>query len=223
MSSVFRPIVLTLTVAGLGAPLAWRAKYGLAADEPTVYSDVAIADNAAAYVNGNGLRRAYRIGLVSAWPVPAGESDACNNRSTASLNGMLTQVDQSHYAGQLERRTDLGFCGRHPGSGAVSNACSMRLTGTDTVEAVAEVAEPDGNGRAARLVWRPTADTVNGGAVNGDAVNGKATGTCSTTFARALERMHATVAHGIELTLPAATVGHSEQSLDDWGWKVVID
>jgi hypothetical protein len=213
MSLVFRPLVLMLTAAGIGAPLVWRTTHGITAAEPTVYADVEVPARPASYVNANGLREAYEITLVSAWPTPPGESEACNNRSHASLAGTLDRVDQAHYAGRLARRTDLAFCGQHPGADNAPKACSMRLTATDTVEAVAEVGQSDGNGRLARLVWRPMADSS----------NATASGSCSTTFARALERMHATAVHAIELTLPAANAGSTEQSLDDWGWKVAIE
>jgi hypothetical protein len=153
------------------------------------------------------LRSSYRLHLTSAWPVPAGETEACNNRASETLDGSLRRVAPNRYEGRFTRQTRLGFCGTH---GTAVERCGAVLRGKGEVGMVGEVSwGPDGRPTMS-LVWQPVPGTTRIGVE----------GSCAPRFTAALERMYRNAVHSVDFTMPAE--GVQRLALEDYGRTLEI-
>ncbi|HET8623569.1 MAG TPA: hypothetical protein VFM14_08400 [Gemmatimonadales bacterium] len=153
------------------------------------------------------LRPRYQIRLESAWPVPQGETDACNNRASDRLEGSLYRVGPNRYEGRFARETRLGFCGTH---GTAVDACSAVLRGEGYVAVVGEVSAEAGGRPTMTLVWQPVPETT----------RTDIEGTCAPRFTEALEAMYRNSVHSVDFPVPARE--HERIPLEDYGRTVDI-
>ena len=186
------------TFAALGAAMTTSIAAPSAGTAQTLAPRVA----GAAPVRPVALRSAYHIVLESAWPAPAGETDACNNRASETLAGTLRRVGPDRYEGRFSRRTRLGFCGSH---GAAVQPCGAVLHGAGDVLAEGRVVEGSQGTPTISLVWQPVAATTR---ITVD-------GSCAPRFTRALEGMYRTAIHSVDFAIPAA--GRHQVVLEDYG------
>lgn len=156
---------------------------------------------------GAGLAAAYTLSLVSDWPqLSVGAS--CFNGGQEALEGTLTRGADGGYAGRLERRATILFCGVH---GGAASSCALTLTSHGAVDARANLL-PDGTEPVVELRWTAPhgADDV---AIQGD---------CPSAFNDSLRRMYLGVTHVLEFPLPVAGEGARTVRLDDFGWIVEV-
>jgi hypothetical protein len=153
------------------------------------------------------LRPSYQLRLDSAWPSPAGETDACNNRASESLEGSLRQVGATRYEGRFTRETRLGFCGAH---GTAIERCGAVLRGEGDVGVVGRVtAGPDGR-PVMTLIWQPIPGTT----------RVQVEGSCAPAFTRALEVMYRNAVHSVDFAVPGQ--GVQRVALEDYGRTLEI-
>jgi hypothetical protein len=155
------------------------------------------------------LRDSYRLRLTSAWPQLAGADPSCINGGEEQLVGTVSRAGDDTYAGDLERRTTIQFCGEHA---ATAGACTLTLVGEGRVQALGHLAVEPGMAPVMQLRWTPM-----GGATP------KLEGTCADSFGAALGRMYASVTHGLEFSLPAAASGPVDLDLTDIGWRLRVE
>jgi hypothetical protein len=167
----------------------------LAADPPAIAASSHVA-----------LRAAYHVRLESAWPAPAGETDACNNRASETLAGMLQRVGPDRYEGRFLRRTRLGFCGTH---GPAVVRCGAVLRGTGEVAAVGRIVR-EGGRATMTLLWQPIPETT----------RVTLEGSCAPRFTSALEAMYRGGVHSVDFALPVASP--DTVVLDDYGRTLEI-
>jgi hypothetical protein len=212
--SISRSLIILATAGAICTPIVLRVlETGSGAggqETSTAYALVADDQVNDTLRSGSSLKHEYTLRLASAWPSPAGETDECNNRSSETLAGALVRVDAGHYGGRLVRQSDIGFCGSHPATGP---ACSARLQGVDTVDAVVELGPATPGGHESRIAWRP----------RGEGKSVESWGSCDERFSSALRRMYGSVTHSLELVLPERGAGLRKQALDDWGWTGTVE
>lgn len=157
---------------------------------------------------GAGLAASYTLNLVSDWP-QLSVGGACFNGGQEALDGTLTRTAGGSYAGQLERRATILFCGVH---GTAASACALTLSSRGPVEATGEIlpsAAPD-DAPVVQLAWSaaPGASEIT---ILGD---------CPEAFNDSLRRMYLAVTHSLEFPLPLAGEGARTVRLEDYGWIV---
>lgn len=145
----------------------------------------------------NPLRDSYTVRLTSDWPQYRSGA-GCVNGGDEVLTGTLEST-ASGYAGVLRREATIRFCGSH---GQASDACTLTLTSSGPVDAIARV-------EAATLLlsWRAP-DGAGEATVRGD---------CAPAFEDSMRRLYLSVAHSLEIPLPAGAGGHTVR-LEDFGW-----
>ncbi len=159
---------------------------------------------------GRGARLAasYSLSLVSDWPQLA-LGTACFNGGQEALDGTLTRTSAGRYAGQLERRATILFCGVH---GAAASACALTLRSRGPVEAHGEILPDAAGGEppVVQLTW--SAETgASEVTIEGD---------CPAAFNDSLRRMYLAVSHALEFPLPLTGEGARTTRLEDYGWIV---
>ena len=187
--------------------LPWLVTTPVAAG-PAVAQSLAYSDAAAPH--RVTLASAYHLRLESAWPQAATVGKGCRNGGDEIVEGELERDADGVYRGSFERSTLLLFCGAHAASG---EACELVLEGEGRV-AVRGFTVPDEispSGSALRLTWRPSA---------GHGV--RVRGPCSADFKRSMEEMYLSVAHGVELALPAGA-GKRTERLEGYAWTVEVE
>ena len=155
------------------------------------------------------LLPAFVLRLQSDWPQLISPAvPGCVNGGQEQVSGRLVQIATGAYAGELERRTMILFCGVH---GQVRDACQLTLHSTGAVEARGE-AMVNGSTAWLRLRWSALAD---GGVpmVSGD---------CPAAFAEKVQQMYLAVIHSLELPLPAPGEAMRRVTLEDYGWVAEI-
>jgi hypothetical protein len=157
-----------------------------AAQQLAVYPPTSPPPTAAAQVV---LRPSYEVRLESAWPAPDGETDACNNRASETVEGSLKRVGPDRYEGRFVRRTRLGFCGTH---GPAIEACSAVLLGDGELTVVGQVTAGSEGRPVMALVWQPVPGTT----------RIRIEGTCAPTFTEALAGMYRSAVHSLEFPIP---------------------
>jgi hypothetical protein len=192
--------MLLVRISALAGAAALLLSGGVAAQSPDVRGTPATALGAVP------LRSVYAVRLESAWPAPAGETDACNNRATETLVGTLRRVAPDRYEGRLERRTLLGFCGTH---GAAVQPCGAVLRGEGEVAAEGRVVRDRGRARMS-LIWQPVPGTT----------RTALEGSCAPRFTAALEAMYRTAVHAVDFELPPASP--HRVVLEDYGRMLEI-
>ncbi len=157
---------------------------------------------------GGDLAASYTLSLVSDWPQLAAGT-ACFNGGQEALDGTLTRTAGGSYAGQLERRATILFCGVH---GAAASACALTLRSRGPVEARGEILPDAAGGETpvVQLTWgaEPGASEVT---IEGD---------CPAAFNESLRRMYLAVSHSLEFPLPLAGEAARTTRLEDYGWIV---
>jgi len=153
------------------------------------------------------LRPTYQIRLESAWPVPPGETDACNNRASETLDGSLRRVGPNRYEGRFVRQTRLGFCGTH---GPAVATCGAVLRGEGEVGVVGEVAAGADGRPTMSLAWQPVPGTT----------RIRIEGSCAPRFTEALEGMYRDAVHLVDFPVPEE--GRHDIALEDYGRKLEI-
>ena len=153
------------------------------------------------------LRPSYQLRLDSAWPSPAGETDACNNRASESLEGSLRRVGTNRYEGRFTRQTRLGFCGTH---GTAVEACGAVLRGEGDVGVVGRVAAGADGRPVMTLFWQPVPGTT----------RIRMEGSCAPAFTQALEEMYRHAVHSVEFAVPDQ--GVKRVALEDYGRTLEI-
>jgi hypothetical protein len=201
--AVLSGIILSIATSPVAAQTRFSAGPTLAS-VPSILIGRALDDAA--------LNPSYHIRLTSAWPQTESPAGECLNGGEEVLEGVLTRVADEGYAGELHRTTVIRFCGRHA---AARTLCSITLTGQGPVMAEATIEPGPGSwgDHPVRLRWTPDSARTEV-QVDGD---------CELPFATGLKAMYATVAHGVEFTLPAAgDSNHQTQRLFDYGWIVEV-
>jgi hypothetical protein len=157
---------------------------------------------------GSGLAPAYTLNLVSDWP-QLSVGATCFNGGQEVLDGTLTRTGSGSYAGRLERRATILFCGVH---GGAASACALTLTSSGPVEAKGELLADGADGAApvVELTWSAAAGASEV-AIHGD---------CPARFNDSLRRMYLGVSHTLEFPLPLAGEGARTVHLEDYGWIV---
>jgi hypothetical protein len=153
------------------------------------------------------LQPSYEVQLYSHWPVPPGETDACNNRASETLKGSLRRVAGNRYEGRFTRRTRLGFCGRH---GTAVDRCGAVLRGEGQVGVVGELSYGAAGRPTMALVWQAVPGTT----------RIRVEGSCAPRFIEALEGMYRTAVHTVDFAIPEA--GHHRLTLEDYGRTLEI-
>ncbi len=153
------------------------------------------------------LRPRYQVQLESAWPIPPGETDRCNNRASETLEGSLRRVGASRYEGRFVRQTRLGFCGRH---GPAVETCGAVLRGEGEVGVVGEISYGAEGRPTMSLVWQPVPGTT----------RIRIEGSCAPRFTEALEGMYRDAVHSVDFALPEE--GRHQLSLEDYGRTLEI-
>lgn len=191
-----RPILFLTPLFLLAAPMAAQGRLALAARTP-------LPERASNTVNP--LRAAYQVRLTSDWPQYT-TGAGCVNGGEELLTGTL-QATAGGYAGTFRRTATIRFCGSH---GQASDACTLTLTSTGPVAATARVYS-DGASPMLLLHW---AAPEEGGDTD-------VSGDCLPAFEESVRRLYLTVAHTLEVPLPANPAGHTVR-LDDYGWIAEI-
>ncbi len=186
----FRALLLLTRSLSAAAPLAGQAEVAFA-------PPAAIAVTPAA-----PPRAAWGIRLVSDWPQYVSGA-GCVNGGSETLTGTLARDASGGFHGLLERSAVIRFCGQH---GQAKAACTLTLTSTGVVEAVAREQRQGGEAWLA-LSWAAPA-------AGAEAV---VTGTCPEAFRAAVERLYLSVAHALEVPLPSEGGAHAIR-LEDYGW-----
>lgn len=187
-----RPTSLFVPLFLLAAPLAGQGTLALAGRH---------ALTALPAIPRNPLREAYTLRLTSDWPQYRSGA-GCLNGGDEVLAGTL-EATASGYAGTLQRKATIRFCGSH---GQASAACALTLTSTGPVEATARVFAAGGS--AMLLVSWKAPDGAGEATVSGD---------CAPAFEDSVRRLYFSVAHSLEVPLPAGSGGHTVR-LEDYGW-----
>ncbi len=192
MRYLLRPTLFLAPLFLLTAPMAAQGRLVLAARTP-------LPERVSKTVNP--LRAAYQVRLTSDWPhYTAGAG--CVNGGEELLTGTL-QATSAGYAGILRRTATIRFCGSH---GQASDACALTLTSSGPVDATALVYAA---GESAMLLvsWKAP-DGAGEATVSGD---------CAPVFEDSVRRLYFSVAHSLEVPLPAGSGGHTVR-LEDYGW-----
>jgi hypothetical protein len=157
------------------------------------------------------LKPNYVVRLVSNWPQLSAGGIACLNGGQEVLEGRLSQTSGGGYAGLLQRKATIRFCGVH---GPAQDACALTLTSQGSVTASGQVAQsgPGWQTPVIELRWYAP-EGASEAVVDGD---------CSAEFSEALRRMYLTVSHSLEFPLPPAGEGRRTTPLDDYGWIVDV-
>ncbi len=153
------------------------------------------------------LQHTYQLRLGSAWPVPAGETDQCNNRASETLEGSLRRVGARRYEGRFLRETRLGFCGTH---GPAVETCGAVLRGEGEVGVVGEISRRADGRPVMTLVWQPVPGTT----------RIRIEGSCAPRFTEALEEMYRNAVHSVDFALPEE--GRHRVALEDYGRTLEI-
>lgn len=191
-----RPTLFLYTLFLLAAPMAAQGPLALAARTP-------LPERASNRVNP--LPAVYQVRLTSDWPQYT-TGAGCVNGGEELLTGTLHST-AAGYAGTFRRTATIRFCGGH---GQASEACTLTLTSSGPVAATARVYS-DGGSPMLLLHW---AAPEEGGATT-------VSGDCLPAFEESVRRLYLTVAHTLEVPLPASPAGHAVR-LDDYGWIVEI-
>ncbi len=159
---------------------------------------------------GTALASSYTLSLVSDWP-QLSVGGACFNGGQEALNGTLTRTAGGGYAGRLERRATILFCGVH---GGAESACALSLTSRGPVEARGELLPDAAEGAApvVELRWAAS-EGASEVVIRGD---------CAPGFNESLRRMYLGVTHALEFSLPLAGEGPRTVRLEDFGWIVEV-
>lgn len=152
----------------------------------------------------NPLRAMYQVRLTSDWPQYT-TGAGCANGGEELLTGTL-QATAAGYAGTFRRTATIRFCGSH---GQVSE-CALTLMSTGPVAATARVYS---DGASPMLLLRWVAPEEGG--------DTEVSGDCPPAFEESVRRLYLTVAHTLEVPLPASPAGHAVR-LDDYGWIAEI-
>jgi hypothetical protein len=153
------------------------------------------------------LRPGYQVRIESAWPVPTGETDQCNNRAFETLEGSLRRVGTNRYAGRLLRRTRLGFCGTH---GPAVTPCGAVLRGEGEVGVIGEISYASDGRPIMVLLWQPVPGKT----------RTRTEGSCAPGFTKALEGMYRDAVHSVDFALPEE--GRHKLALEDYGRTLEI-
>jgi hypothetical protein len=153
------------------------------------------------------LRPSYQLRLDSAWPSPAGETAACNNRASESLEGSLRRVGANRYEGRFTRQTRLGFCGTH---GTAVEPCGAVLRGEGDVGVVGRVTAGSDGRSVMTLVWQPIPGTT----------RIRIEGSCAPAFTHALGEMYRNAVHSVDFAVPDQ--GLKRVALEDYGRTLEI-
>lgn len=187
-----RPNSLFVPLVLLAAPLAGQGTLALAGGRPLP---------ARPAIPVNPLREAYALRLTSDWPQYRSGA-GCVNGGDEVVAGTL-EATEAGYAGTLRRDATIRFCGSH---GQASDACTLTLTSSGPVDATARVYTV---GESAMLLVSWQAPEGAGEAtVHGD---------CAPAFEDSVRRLYFSVAHSLEVPLPAGSGGHTVR-LEDYGW-----
>ena len=188
-------------------PLLWLGTT-LVAGGPAVAQSLAYS--AAAAPRRVTLASAYHVRLSSAWPQGGPEGNGCRNGGDEIVEGELERGADGVYRGSFDRSTLLLFCGAHAASG---EACELVLEGEGRVAVTGFVVpdETSPSGSALRLTWQPSPG-------HGATVHGA----CSADFKRSMEEMYLSVAHGVELAVPAGAEKRTER-LEGYAWTVEVE
>ena len=193
-----RMTLLAATIAALrfGHPVLAQAVAGRIVAAPTPPPAVRVA-----------LQPSYRLQLESDWPVPPGETEACNNRASETLRGSLRRVAGNRYQGRFMRRTRLGFCGSHA---AAVGRCGAVLQGEGEVGVVGEISYGAGGQPTMTLLWQPVPGTT----------RIRIEGSCAPRFINGLEAMYRSAVHSVDFVLPEP--GQNRLTLEDYGRTLQI-
>lgn len=187
-----RPTSLFVPLFLLAAPLAGQGTLALAGrNTPPARLAIPVSP----------LRDAYALRFTSDWPQYRSGA-GCVNGGEEVLTGTL-EATASGYAGTLRRDATIRFCGSH---GQASDACTLTLTSSGPVDATALVYAA---GESAMLLvsWKAP-DGAGEATVSGD---------CAPVFEDSVRRLYFSVAHSLEVPLPAGSGGHTVR-LEDYGW-----
>ncbi len=189
MSPPFRALLLLARPLLATAPLAGQAEVAFA---PPATATIAPAV---------APRAAWGVRLVSDWPQYVSGA-GCVNGGSEVLTGTLARDASGGFRGLLERSAVIRFCGQH---GQAATACTLTLTSTGVVEAVAREQRQGGEAWLA-VSW---AAPEGGGEAH-------VTGNCPVAFQAAVERLYLSVAHTLEVPLTGAA--GQPMHLEDYGW-----
>ncbi|MBK6422998.1 MAG: hypothetical protein IPI38_09665 [Gemmatimonadetes bacterium] len=193
MRATFRVLLFLAQPLVTAAPLAAQAEVALAAPYPLSPSP---GDTRPA------VRAIWGVRLTSDWPQYVSGAE-CVNGGSETLTGTLIRDAAGGFRGLLERSAVIRFCGQH---GQAATACTLTLTSTGVVEAVARE-QRDGAETWLALSWA----APEGGA------EAQVTGSCPAAFQAAVERLYLSVGHTLEVPLTAGG-GAQVVRLEDYGW-----
>ncbi len=190
MRHPFRAVQIALPLLA-AAPLAGQAEVAFApATGP-----------AAAPLANPAPRSTWTVRLTSDWPQYE-NGTMCANGGEETLSGTLALDAAGAYRGFLERKATIRFCGKHAHA---AKDCHLTLNSTGMVEATGRVEE--GAAPFLLLAWSTPPDSA----------YATVQGTCPAEFQKAVRQLYLSVAHAVEVPLPAAGDTRAIR-LEDYGW-----
>lgn len=199
-----RSIIATAIQILIVPPLLSQA----ASNEPVALAAITVMTGASG-LESSQLPASYQIHLASDWPQLTLAGTDCVNGGNETLSGTLSRT-AGGYAGQLERKTSIRFCGTH---GPLSPApCSLTLSSRGPVTARAEVFRADGR-PAVILRWAAEPSARDAILVEGN---------CAPAFNQSLKDLYLGVTHSLEFSLPEVGEAGVPVRLEDYGWVVAV-